>query len=715
MAPPPLPGTIPAPAASPVETPAEPPPTTAAQAADMLQALRRAMTNQPNNPALGGASAPSIPMPPPTVQNTATPVQQGAAAPAAGAGTLPAPTGAIGQGQGNATGIQLPTTIAQSAALPPASNQIILKAEVMQFQGMSLTQFLEQYEGISGKTILRPYNLASTSEGLTLKAQSDWTLKEALFAMEQVLELNGIALVPVDDKFIRAVTTAAASAQPTPLSNDLMALGQSDQFVNQVVQVSSMLPSELAQLLATFTTTPNSITPFDINGTLVIRDHASSVRRMLEVVQKVDVMRESDYRVEVLPIKYGKVLDFYTVMQSLVSGQGATGTTAPRAGGANRGAARGLGAPTGLGAAGRGVVTPAIPAPAGNAQANFNQQALQALQNAQRALGVSSGQILEDARIVPDERNNKLVIYANKRDMDVITNLVSKLDVALAQVLIEAVIMQVQLGDSQTMGTSMIQHQRTFGKNSSIAGGINSGQMSLLGGLTNLAGALPSGFSYFGNINGDLDFAVQAIATDQSVNVLSRPRIQTSHAIPGSFLVSENIPFISGTADTFNGAGTVQRSTIERVDVGIQLNVTPYITPDGLVVMEIQQEANERGADVTIDNNPIPSVLRRVFSSTLTVRTGQAIMLGGYITDTKNKSKSGVPFLKDIPLFGALFRSSNQSSSRSELINLMQARVLDRPEDAALAAEEEKARLPAISEMERAQKQPANRGGASKP
>ena len=688
--PPPLPGTIPAPAA----TGAEPSQTTPSQAEEMLQALRRAMTNPPPQViAPTSTGAPIIIPAPPVIQAPAAPNQTGG-----GTGNVPSPAGAIapgGQGSG-------PVGAAPGGAQAvPAANEVLLKASENQFNGMPLLQFLETYGSYSGKTIFRASTLQGVSESIYLQPQSDMTLKEMLFAMESVLQMNGVALIPVpgmSEKFVRAVPKAEAASHPGPFGTGEQVVGENDQFITQVIDVKSMMPSELAPLLATFTTTPNSITPFDVNGTLLIRDLASSVRRMMEVVARIDVLKESGYRLEVIPIKYGKVVDFYNIMASLVSGQ--SSPVAPRANTPARGARAGIATP--LGARGAAAATP-IPAPAGAAQANFQQQALQALQNARQALGMSpTGQILEDARIVPDERNNKLVVYANKRDMEVITKLVEKLDVALAQVLIEAVIMQVQIGDSQTLGTSMIQRQRNVGRSgTTLAGGINSGQLSLLSSITNFSTALPSGLSYFGTIAGDVDFAVQAIATDNSVNVLSRPRIQTSHAIPGSFSVTEDIPFISGIADNFNvGGGTVSRSTIERLNVGIQLDVTPYITPDGLVVMEIAQNQDERGADVIIDNNPIPSVLRRSASSTLTVRSGQAILLGGYITDQKNTTKSGVPILKDIPLLGVFFRSSTQSSSRSELIILLQARVLDSPEAAARAAEEDKARLPAINELD---------------
>ncbi|HUS36705.1 MAG TPA: hypothetical protein VM680_15250, partial [Verrucomicrobiae bacterium] len=104
--------------------------------------------------------------------------------------------------------------------------------------------------------------------------------------------------------------------------------------------------------------------------------------------------------------------------------------------------------------------------------------------------------------------------------------------------------------------------------------------------------------------------------------------------------------------------------------------------------------------NLQVEGNPYPLVDSRMAQSTLTVRNGDLIMLGGFITDSRTKSKSGVPILKDIPGLGALFRSTSQESTRTELIILMKATVLETPEQAAFLAAEERATLPGVREAE---------------
>jgi len=231
------------------------------------------------------------------------------------------------------------------------------------------------------------------------------------------------------------------------------------------------------------------------------------------------------------------------------------------------------------------------------------------------------------------------------------------------------------------------------------AAGSNNGQ-NFLSGVTNLSGGgLPGGFSYFGKWGGDLDVAVNALASNGRGNVLQTPRVQTSHAIPASFFTGETVPYVS--ASYAGGAYGGSSTSFQQMEVGIGLNVTPYITPDGLVVMDIQQTIEEISGYTEIANvGKVPNTSRREASATVSVQDKDTIILGGYIRTAKNDSKSGVPVLKDIPLLGALFRTKSEDHSRSELIVLLRPTVLPTPHDAAIMAGAEQDRLPGIRQME---------------
>jgi general secretion pathway protein D len=610
---------------------------------------------------------------------------------------------------------------------------------------MPIEQFFDLYSLYSGRTILRPYALPAP-QGLTLKAQTDLTRREVVEAMDGVLALNNITMIPVGDKFVKAVPSNMADKEGMEISKTPVSdLPNAEQFITRIVKLKTAKPSELAPTLQGLAKTPTAVTPIDANQTLILRDYSSNIRRMLEIIEKVDVVPVSDFTLEVIPIKYGKVSDIYATMSALISGGGGGGAAATTGGttaggfgtrpvggfgggmgrfGGGLGTSRYGGYGSSYGGYGGGSygyrgsygggygsgyypqdvdtqkVTPQQVAPGaspGAAQSSF-QQRLNQIVN--RAAGQEQIKILENAQIVPDERSNKLLIFSNKRDMAMITNIVSKLDVMLAQVLIEAIILEVKLGDSLKYGVSSSQNPKSFGRDFQGAGAINNGQF--ISGLTNFPSSTPSGFSYYGTIKDDFNVAITAIAQDNEINIVSRPRIQTSHAIPGSFFIGETVPYVTGVYDYgsyVGGLGT--RSQIQQQEIGLSLDVTPFITPEGMVVMEIMENFQQRGQDVIIDNNPIPLVNTRQASAVLTVRNGDIIMLGGFITESRSKSKSGVPFLKDIPGLGALFRTTNKQNDRTELILLMKATVLDTPESAAFLAQSERLQLPGVRKAER--------------
>ncbi len=661
-------------------------------------------------------------------------------------GVRPLPGTQVAGGSANAPSPTPPPGVADAvanAAGAPDPDQII-PAGTLQARNMPLDQFFLLYQLISGRSIIRPNTLAIGQQGgsITLEAQTDWTRREAVFAMDAALMLNGVAMIPIEEKFVKAVPVAEAPTQGAQIGK--VSPGDytdGEQFLTTILELKALKPSEMQQLLSTFTKTQNAITAFDNNNTLVIRDYASNVKRMMEVIEKTDAVKEPEVSLAVIPIKYGKVEDFYNTMGALISGSGTgaggftgtpagtgTGAFSPLGGaGGMRGGRGGLGSGLGTGYGRQGLgggygsgygsggygygsgsygrgYTPqqaAPPTSVGGAQTTFQRNLQNIVSRAARGGQTEEIQLLENARIVPDARANTLLIYANKRDMAMITNVVAKLDTLLAQVLIEAVVFEVSLGDSLNFGVSMAQNPRRFGKDFTGAGGMNNGQ-PFLSGITNFASSLPSGFSYFGKVGDEFDLAVQAIAENSNINIVSRPRIQTSHAIPGSFFVGQTVPFVTGSYDYgYLGTGSTSRSIVERLPVGFQLEVVPYITPEGYVVMEIYQTFSSLGRDVLIDGNPNPVVNDRNAAAMLTVRDGQTIMMGGFITESRSKTRSGIPILKDIPGLGALFRSNGSRNDRTELIVMMRANVLHTPEEAAEIADRERGQLMGVQHAER--------------
>ena len=288
--------------------------------------------------------------------------------------------------------------------------------------------------------------------------------------------------------------------------------------------------------------------------------------------------------------------------------------------------------------------------------------------------------------------------------MDIIKNIVSKLDVVLAQVLIETIIMDVSISDSMALGLSAVQTPTDFGGGKAAAGGMNAQQFfnftqNATGDTNVFSDLLGTGLRYFGKVDNNYYLQLQAAASDGRVNVIQEPRILTSHATPGQIFIGNTVPYITSTY--YGGGYGGPSSSYQQLSVGIGLTVTPYINPEGLVLMQIDESIDEISGSTDITGvGAVPNTTSRRLSAEIAVPDGDAVILGGFIRNASTKNNSGVPFLKDIPLLGSLFSSKASSKQRNELLVLMRPTVLKTPDLAVEATQNEKARMPGILKAE---------------
>jgi general secretion pathway protein D len=574
---------------------------------------------------------------------------------------------------------------------------------MIDFRGADLTQVLEIYSLMVKRTLLRPATLPAPT--IVLKTQGQLTMREGIQALEAVLALNGITMVSVGEKFVKVVAEAQSGSAAAPFGTNTAAhLPELGQYVTHIVQVTNVKPSELVAALTPFIKIPNAILPIDTSGILVLRDYAENVKRMLEMVRKIDVTIPSEFVQEVIAIKYAQASEIAGALNSLSSGGGGGATPSSHGPGSRTMGRTGT---TGLpGVTTPGMVTPpGGPATPGAPGSSFSQR-LQSIIN--KAGGASTGeiQVIGQTKIISDERTNSLLIFASKQDMKTIKDIISKLDVVLAQVLIESVIIEVTLNDSHDLGFSYLQHPQNIGQWTGV-GAINNKTFQRpadyvlnANGLTNAAGAIPGSFTYLMSYNQDLDVAVKAAQANTRAKILQRPRIQTSHNEPASLFVGESRPY--PTSSYYGGGAYGGYSSIQQLQIGVTLDVTPLINPDGLVVLEIHQKIDAFQGNVTIDNvGEVPITSEKEAQAKVSVRDHDTIILGGLIETDKNKNKSGVPFLMDIPMLGYLFRSTHMDEVRKELLVLIRPTVLATPEIAALTATAEKNKMSGVRATER--------------
>jgi general secretion pathway protein D len=668
-----------------------------------------------------------------------------------GPGAAPAP--------GTPGGAPLSTAYNASSTFAAQPEEMIAPG-LIDFEGVDLSQVLDIYAKLVNRTLLRA---ALPQAQIILKTQTPLTKTEAVQALEAVLALNGVSLVSMGDKFVKVVPSDQAGAMGGDIdrggSTNLPGLGS---YVTHVVQLKYIKPTEMVPVIQPFSRLPNSILPIDGNGILVLRDYAENVKRMLEMIEQVDVSVPAEYISEVIPIRYSKVDDIANALNALGgSGSGAMvsiggGSGSSQISGiANRGSSfnglGGAGGSMGNGIGGAGGYGGNTGNSAFGARSSYTGQTTpngtpsggssfqQRLQNIINSTGGSGGgggaggkqdqiQLFGQTKIIPNESSSSLLIYATRADMEVIKGIISKLDVPLAQVLVEAVILDVTLGNTFNFGASAAQNPASLNSSGSILGGGgmvngsspfisfmrnvsttytnvggNSVPSSITSSVTSTSGTngtfgnnLPGGLSYFANIGPNWDVAVNAAESDNHADIIQRPRIQTSQAKPAQFFVGNTVPYVTGTYDGYSGYGG---NSYSQLSVGVELDVTPFINPDGLVVMDIQQEIDDLNGYTAIENvGNVPNTIKRTLNTEIAVRDRDTVMLGGFIRSDKSHTQSGVPFLSDIPLLGNLFKQRSDSKDREELIVLMRPTVLSTPEFAAKHTLVEEHRLPGVQQ-----------------
>ncbi|MGM0427352.1 MAG: type II secretion system secretin GspD [Thermodesulfobacteriota bacterium] len=282
--------------------------------------------------------------------------------------------------------------------------------------------------------------------------------------------------------------------------------------------------------------------------------------------------------------------------------------------------------------------------------------------------GRETGSLRGEVKITADEVRNALLIEAIPSDYQIIENILRQIDVLPRQVLIEATIAEITIDTSTEIGMEW-----ALGKGAAL------GDASFAATLNKLVGegasASRTGLQYSIGVTDKWYAALNAMASKGMVNVLSSPHVLASDNQEAKIDVSSEIP-VASSQTTYSTATAVSETQIEYRDTGVMLGVTPHINERGLVTMEISEEVSNVQKDVEVAGKKYPSFFKRTIDTTLTVKDGQTIAIGGLITDEEEESASGLPCLINIPIVRYITGQTSKSSKKQELIVLLTPRVI---------------------------------------
>jgi len=265
-----------------------------------------------------------------------------------------------------------------------------------------------------------------------------------------------------------------------------------------------------------------------------------------------------------------------------------------------------------------------------------------------------------DLRIVANNDSNSLMILANPAEFSVIETALKRLDAPSRQVLIEASLAEVTLTDELRYGVNW----SFSGKNGPVT----------LSDTGKIAQSFP-GLSFLFTGSTNISAVLNALESVTKVRVISSPKLVTLNNHEAQLQVGDQVPVATQSSVSTSTSDAPIVNSVAMRDTGVILQVTPRVNKNGLVQLDISQEMSS-SVPTTSSNIDSPTIQERKLSTTVVVRNGDTVALGGLITENITKSRQGVPYLSKVPVLGGLFRDTNDTKTRTELILLITPRVM---------------------------------------
>jgi general secretion pathway protein D len=288
-----------------------------------------------------------------------------------------------------------------------------------------------------------------------------------------------------------------------------------------------------------------------------------------------------------------------------------------------------------------------------------------------------------DVRISADEVNNLLLILARASDYRRIASVLRQIDRPPLQVMINATIVEVTLNDSLRYGVQV------FLKSKSTSGGfVNATEIPL-------APSVP-GLNFIVGSMADPKVVLDALADVTEVKIVSSPSVVVVDNQPAVLKVGDEVPISTQQATILDNPNAPIVNSIRFRDTGVILKVVPRVNSSGLVTMDVEQEISAV-ADQGGGPSLTPTISQRQVASTISVYSGQMVVLGGLISEQRHNDKSGVPFLNKLPVLGDVLGSTSKGVKRTELIVFIRPQVIRDSRDAQAVAEELRSRLKSMA------------------
>ncbi len=561
--------------------------------------------------------------------------------------------------------------------------------------------FISQIADITGYSFVVDPRIRSNNK-VTVISNAPMSREEIYEMFLSVLSVHGYAAVP-SEGFIKIIqqNSAKQSAQNTSIFRTI----PKEQLVTRVIQVKNANALELVPILRPMVAKYGHLAGVAAANALIISDHINNIERIQRIVGELD--SPANYELEVVQLEEAWVGDMVKLLEELAPtelGKGPAKSTKKFSVVADERSNRLIlkGDENFRGKMRELIAKLDQPAAVTGTTKVINLRHADAEKLAELLKGLM-GEIVPAAgdkgkaapgsgkvSIFPDEGLNALVVRAEPSMMKEIEQVIEQLDIRRAQVLIEAAIVEISDSLSRQLGVQLVAGDISgesgpvgFTNFNNVGLSAASVLQAIAAGSTSVNIAADIAAIGIGEqkTSGAWGALIQALAGSGQANLLSTPSIITMDNQQSEIVVGQNVPFRTGQTATGTDGTTNPFTTIERQDVGLTLRVTPSISDGDLVRLEIEQESS------TISNSAVAGAAdlvtnKRQIKTSVLADNSETIVLGGLMSENAITTESKVPLLGDIPLLGALFRSTSSSKEKQNLLVFLRPTIMRNKEEA---------------------------------
>ena len=634
-----------------------------------------------------------------------------------------------------ATAVLLGTGPMQSAAAA-AKTQNAGQTWKINLKDAELRELVTQVANITGKTFVIDPRIKGK---VTIISSAPLNRNGVYELFLSVLRVHGFAAIPAGDVIKIQQETESKQSGSGPDHP-----GQVEDFVTRVIPAQYVDSNELVKILRPLIPQYGHLAAISTPNVVIISDHAENIDRLIKLIQRIDVVETE--LVEVVKMKEAFVGNVVTLLERIAPDQVGAQAKGPQRvevianERTNSLVLRGKPRPIAqikelieqldqpattsgsteviyLSHADAKEVADILKSLTSGANANVGaslNSAAPAVISSGGGSSINTGTTSASAaaprsasNIQADVSLNAIVVRGDPSQIAEVREIIAKLDVRRTQVLIEAAIVEVSFDGEDMLGVDFAAvdasgHSVPF-ISTALSSSLATVFKSLQGTTTtpaspiNAVGAVTQPSLAIAKINANgVSFGaiIQALATSTKANLLSTPSILTLDNEEAKISVGQNVPFRTGSFTTDTSGANNPFTTIQRQDVGVSLKVTPHIHDGNVVRLQVSQEVSSV-APIAAQGASFSDIVtnKRTIDTTILADDGQTIVLGGLIEDDTTAVEKHIPLLGDIPYLGALFRNTDKSRKKKNLLVFLRPTVLRDASEVARVTEQKHSRL----------------------